>query len=304
MSNALAVKKETVDIVADKVRAFQNNGELFFPKNYVPENALKSAWLIIQETVDKDKKPVLDTCTKESIANSLLSMVVQGLNPDKKQCYFIAYGNKLTLQRSYFGSIAVAKSANEDVEDIYFDVVYKDDEFEYSKRRGKTVVTKHVQKLENVCKNKIIAAYACVAYKDGKEDTTIMTLDEIKAAWKMSKMYPVDANGNIKAGSTHDKFMADMCLKTAINKACKFVINSSDDRNLVVKFAKETAGEIAEARVGQEIAENANREVVDIVSEDVPETDPVPEQNKPEDPPIQPVQDDKTVAQGPIGPEF
>ena len=98
MSNQLAVRKETIDIVTARVREFQNKGELYFPSNYVPENALKSAWLTIQETEDKNRKPALEVCTKESIANALLSMVIQGLNPDKKQCYFIVYGNKLQLQ--------------------------------------------------------------------------------------------------------------------------------------------------------------------------------------------------------------
>jgi len=105
--NQLAlVKKDTVDIVAAKVREFQERGELDLPPNYSPENAMKSAWLILQNTFDKNKKPVLHACTKDSIANSLLDMIVQGLNPAKKQCYFIAYGNQLVCQRSYFGTMA------------------------------------------------------------------------------------------------------------------------------------------------------------------------------------------------------
>ena len=158
VNNALVVKRETVDIVVDRVKEFENTGELTFPLNYIPQNALKSAWLILQETQNMDHKFVLDHCTKDSIANALLSMVVQGLNPDKKQCYFIAYGQKLMLQRSYFGSIVVAKMVNPDIEDVFGEAVYEGDEFEYSKVRGKTVVTKHNQKIENVSKSKIIAA--------------------------------------------------------------------------------------------------------------------------------------------------
>jgi len=76
-STALTVKRETVDIVVSRVKDFESNGELTFPTNYIPQNALKSAWLIIQETQNLDHKFVLDTCTKDSIANALLSMVVQ-----------------------------------------------------------------------------------------------------------------------------------------------------------------------------------------------------------------------------------
>jgi recombination protein RecT len=260
---ALAIKRETADVILDKVRVFQKTGELRFPANYIPENALKSAWLIIQETLDKDKRPALSICTKDSIANSLLSMVIQGLNPDKKQCYFIVYGDKLQLQRSYFGSMAVAKSVNEDIEDIYAQVVYEADEFEYQIKRGRRYITKHIQKLENIRKDKIIAAYACVLYIDGREEYTIMTFEEIKQAWKQSKMYPVDDKGNVKKDSTHDKFMADMCMKTVINKACKPIINSSSDENIIARFAKQTDMDTAENEVENEIIENANSEPLD-----------------------------------------
>ena len=269
MSNntQLQVKKETIDVVTSRIKEFQNKGELFFPTNYIPENALKSAWLLIQETQDKDKKCALDICSQASIANSLLSMAVQGLNPDKKQCYFIVYGNKLVMQRSYFGSMSVARAVNQNIEEIYAMIVFQGDEFEYQIIRGKKVVTKHTQKLENVKKDEIIAAYCTVIYKDGKEESTIMTLNEIKQAWKMSKMYPIDANGNIKKDSTHDKFMADMCAKTVINKACKPIINASDDSNIVARFAKLTDTDAVEAEVEQEIIENANTEIIDIDTE-------------------------------------
>lgn len=286
MSNQLAARKETIDIVTAKVKEFQNKGELYFPSNYVPENALKSAWLTIQETEDKNKKPALEVCTKESIANALLSMTIQGLNPDKKQCYFIVYGNKLQLQRSYFGSMAVAKSVDADIEDIYGMVVYDGDEFEYEINKGKKIVTKHTQKIQNVKKDNIVAAYACVLYKSGKENYVIMTIDEIKQAWKMSKMYPVDDKGNIKGGSTHDKFMAEMCIKTVINRICKPIINSSSDSNIIAKFAAQTDAEFKELDVQEEIEENANKQVIDVSpAQDVEyqdDTDPIEDEEGPD----------------------
>jgi recombination protein RecT len=282
-SNLALIKSETIDVVTAKVKEFQNKGELYFPANYSPENALKSAWLMLQETADRDGKPVLETCSKASIMNSLLSMVIQSLNPDKKQCYFIAYGKKLVCQRSYFGSMHVAKSVDPNIVDIYAKTVYEGDEFEYEIRHGKEVVTKHVQKLQNIDKNKIIGAYATIVYKDGREVSTVMTLEQIKQAWKQSHMKPVDEKGNIKPGSTHEKFTADMCEKTAINKVCKYVINSSDDANIMARFAKQADTEIAEAEAEAEIEQNANKQVIDIEEveevdpEDIPEPEPEPE---------------------------
>src|SRR5690606_36842274 len=108
--NSIArVKRDTVDVVAERVRHFQERGEIHFPANYSPENAMKSAWLILQETKDRNKRPALDVCTKDSLANALLDMVVQGLNPQKKQGYFIVYGKQLVFLGSYFGTMAVTK---------------------------------------------------------------------------------------------------------------------------------------------------------------------------------------------------
>ena len=235
--NQLAlIKKDVVDTVTNKVREFTTAGELHFPANYSVENAMKSAWLILQETKaktpDKQEVPALSYCTRDSIANALLSMAVQGLNPAKKQCYFIAYGNQLVCQRSYFGNIYLAKLADPEIEDIVGTTVYEGDEFEYYIYRGKTFIRKHVQQLWNVDKRKIVAAYATVLRKDrdeAKEYSDIMTMEQIKQAWKQSKMYPIDDRGNIKTGSTHDKFTADMAEKTVINGICKQIINTSTD---------------------------------------------------------------------------
>lgn len=273
VNNQIAVKKEIIDSVAVKVKQFVTSGDLVLPSNYIAENAIKSAGLMLQELVDKDYKPVLETCTPASIANSLLGMVVQGLNPDKKQCYFIAYGKKLTLQRSYFGSMHVAKLVDEDIVDIFAKTVYEDDEFEYEIKRGKEIVTLHKQKLGNKDKKNIIGAYATIVYSDDRELSTVMTIEEIKQAWKQSKMNPVDANGVIKPGSTHDKFTADMCEKTVINKACKYVINGSSDSSIVTKFAKETDSASVEAEVEEEIENNANKNFIDIESDEIIDVD-------------------------------
>lgn len=258
------VKKDTVDVVSERIRKFQETGELCLPAKYSPENAMKSAWLLLQDTVDRNGKPAFEVCTRDSIANALLDMVVQSLNPAKKQCYFIVYGNKLQLQRSYFGTMHVAKMVNPDIVDIIADVVYADDEFEYEKIRGKNIITKHKQKLSNIDKSKIIAAYCTIVYNNDKEETTIMTFDEIKQAWKQSKMAPVNEKGEIKPGTTHDKFTAEMAKKTVTNRACKSIINSSDDSNLIISAYKSSDDEEHDAKIEAEIQENANTIVVDV----------------------------------------
>jgi len=285
--NQLAIlRADTIDVIAAKVRQYQEHGELLLPANYSPENAMKSAWLMLQSTVDREKRPVLETCTKDSIANSLLDMVVQGLNPAKKQGYFIAYGKQLTFQRSYFGTMAVTKQVNENIQDIIGEVIYEGDVFKYKIARGKKEVTEHEQSLDNVDGKKIKAAYALVIDWNGEViKTEIMTIEQIKQAWKQSQMHPVDDKGNVKAGSTHDKFTADMAMKTVINKVCKPIINSSSDSHLFKESFNRTPEIIAEEEAAQEIAENANSEVIDIEGEVTEDQEPEKPESQKQDKP-------------------
>jgi len=272
MANQLtAIKQEVFDKVGNEVRGYVSNGELVLPAGYSAENAMKFAWLKMQS-----KPAIYENCTKTSIINTLLSMIYQGLNPDKNQCYFIPYGNELTLQRSYFGSMKLAKMVDPSITDICYDVVYNDDIFEIEKRRGHTIIATHRQKLENIDKNKIKAAY-CSVFRGDIEDTTIMTFDEIKAAWSKSKVKPVDGNGKIQPGSTHGQFTAEMAMKTVVNRACKYIINSSDDSSLLAQAVSRTYDDTQTRAdiVEEEIQQNAFSTDIDIPDEPAPE--PVPE---------------------------
>lgn len=252
-------ERNITDNVLNKIHQFQNNGQIYFPNNYSPENALKSAWLKLQEVKDKNGKLALEACTQPSIANALLNMVIQGLNPMKNQCYFIPFGNQLTLMRSYFGSIAVAKQFGE-IKDITAEVIYEGDKVETEIKRGKTTILSHTRSFENINKAKIIGAYATILYNNNIEESLIMTIEQIKTSWKKSKLNPDSKD------STHSQFTEDMCKRTVINKICKYYINTKDDSNLnMIKMAFETSDEeLKESEVEYEIQENANKELIDI----------------------------------------
>lgn len=263
-TTALKKREATIaDKTLERINDLQRAGQLDIPDNYSPGNALKSAWLILQEVVDRNKQPVLQTCTRDSIANSLLKMVVLGLNPAKKQCYFIAYGKQLSCDTSYFGDMATVKRVHQHIPDDGFSyaVIYQGDDFEFERRRGKVRVIRHGQKLGNMDKGNIIGAY-CEIYDDEDRlvNSELLTIEEIKQAWRQSKMNPVDDKGNIREGSTHGKFTADMCLKTVIRKACKSIINSSDDKNL--NLLKQVVPSKAELQAAEEIGDNAGRETI------------------------------------------
>jgi len=264
---AIAKPYSIIDEVKLTLQKSQKAGEIDLPEHYSVNNALKSAYLALQETYTKDKKPVLTTCTKASICNALLDMVIQGLNPSKKQCYFIAYGLKLLCQRSYFGTMSVTKEVA-DATEIWAEVVYKDDTFEITMAKGQKTIKTHEQKLENINSDAITGAYCVIEFKDSPTYTEIMTMDQIHKSWAKSQ---ADI-GLPKA--VHSLFPEEMCKRTVINRACKKFINSSADKNLL-KHIHRTDEERTEEEVAEEIEKNANKDILEITEPEATEEQPV-----------------------------
>lgn len=269
------------------------------PQNYSAPNALKSAWLILQGVVDKNKNPALEVCTKASIANSMLNMVIQGLNPAKKQCYFIVYGKTLTLMPSYLGNKAVCLRVDTTLLDIYAECVYEGDTLEYSILMGQRVIKEHSQSLANVDNAKIIGAYAIAVDKDNKpRRTELMTMAQLKTAWNQSPTKPITEKGHIKAGSTHAVFTDEMAKKTVTNRLTKHIIGSSDDDNLVIRAYKATDDEAVQAEAQEEVEELAGTgEVIDIKAQPREKEEPKPKTKKPAEKKAAP--DPKQKKQGP-----
>lgn len=133
-------------------------------------------------------------------------MVVQGLSPMKKQCYFIVYGSKLTLQRSYLGTLAIAKRVG-GVKTAIANCVYEGDEFIFSvdTQTGLKKIIKHEQTLEGLDANKVKGAYAILTTEDGRSIVEIMNFTQIKQAWMQ---------GATKGGSpAHKNFGDEMAKK-------------------------------------------------------------------------------------------
>jgi len=220
------IEPPMVEKVLTKVNSLKEIGGISLPPDYSAENALRSAWLILQDMKDKSNLPVLKTCTPDSLANALFNMVVQGLNPAKRQCSFIVYGDKLTMQREYAGSIALARRYSS-MKNIYAGVIYKGDVFEYTidTTTGMKKISAHAQRMENLDDSKIIGAYAVVTFEDGAVNTEIMTMAQIQKSWEQ---------GPTKGQSpAHKNFPGEMAKKTVINRACKLLIASSDDSVLM-----------------------------------------------------------------------
>lgn len=215
------IQKDITDVVNTKLTDLQNEG-LVLPGNYNASNALKSAFFKLQEVKDRNGKPAIDVCTKDSVANTLLDMVTQGLSPAKTQCYFIVYGTQLQLNRSYFGTQAVLKRLT-NVKDIWANVIFEGDVFDYVIDSGREKLVKHETNFLNR-DNPILGAYAVVKTSEDEEILTVMTRKEIDVSW-----------GQAKTKNVQNKFPQEMAKRTVINRAAKAFINTSDDSDLLVQ---------------------------------------------------------------------
>lgn len=239
--------------VLNKITAFEANGELRLPKDYSAENALKSAWLVLQEVEDKNKRKALEVCTRESIANALLKMIVWGLSPLKGQGYFIVYGNELAFTPDYTGNILLAKRYG-GLKSIKANAIFEGDEFEFEvdAETGFKRIIKHKQSLSSLGSNKIVGAYAVIELENGVKDVEIMNQAQILASWQQ---------GAAKGGSiAHTKFPDQMAIKTVINRACKLLIRSSDDGALYP--AEDETRDVVSEGVKHTISQNANKEEI------------------------------------------
>lgn len=221
--NATALKRmqeETTQQIMERVTGWQETGEVVLPKGYHVGNAIKLAWLYLQTVENLQHQKAIDHCTKDSICNALLNMVINGEYP-QKHCYFIMYGNRLEWQERYLGKLMRAKRDTE-IGKVNAQVIYEGDEFVYTiDENGEKQLVKHVPNLANIDNTKILAAYAVVINKDGTRHIEVMTKEQIQKAWEQGPMKG-------KSGA-HTNFTDQMCMKTVIQRACKIALDSTAD---------------------------------------------------------------------------
>lgn len=256
-------KKDITTHVLSKVTSMINAGELRIPSGYSPENALKSAYLVLSETKNSAGKTALEVCTPQSISMALLKMVVWGLSPMKKQCDFIMYGDKLECSPEYTGNMALAKRWGGLV-DVKASAVFEGDDFifETDPETGVKRIIKHTQTLASIGSEKVVGAYAVMKMADGSRWTEVMSIEQVRKAWMQGAM-----KGNSPA---HKNFPDQMAIKTVINRACKILIRSSDDSILYSEVDEQTPNAVEE-QVAHEIKTEANQELFVIESKPEPE---------------------------------
>ncbi|HGI2269657.1 TPA: recombinase RecT [Streptococcus agalactiae] len=222
MANELSERQITSGV--NKRIEEKQNENFIVPPNYSLGNALSNAYY---ELKNSSSGNLLSQCTDESIYISLLDMVAQGLSPAKKQCYFIKYGDKVQLRRSYFGTMKVVKELNE-VKDIWAGVIFEGDVFKSEIVNGRRKFVSHESDWENQ-DNPIKGAYCIIKDINNEEYLTIMTKKQIDKAWSKAKTKNVQID-----------FPDQMAMRTVINRAAKLFINTSNDSSYFVEALNRT----------------------------------------------------------------
>lgn len=264
-------ENKLTEAVQNRVHELVQEGRLDLPKNYSVGNAMSSAYLILQNTVDKDKRPVLEVCDRKSIINSLLNMAILGLNPAKQQGYFIAYGKQLSWFTSYFGMQAAIQRLKGYEGLPSATLIYEGDEVTLSHDEyGEEFVSEHLSSWENKLKGKITGAYASIKF-DGRHRYQVMTMNEIKESWSMSK---TDKN--------HDKFTGEFAKRTVLNRLLKNILKTSTDDDLVAEKMISTENEQYDYDKNGEVVETVKQSVEQgTASQEAPLADDDSKEGKP-----------------------
>ena len=248
----LVVNNAFVDGLVVQLQEKEKYG-LTFPKDYNYSNELMGAYLILKETTDANKKPVLESCSQVSIANTLMDMVTLGVSMQKKQCYPVAYGGKLQCQISVYGNTCIARRYG--LKTIDAMCIYEGDTFTYHIENARIVIDEHKQDFLHINKDKIIGAYAIVTMDDGSQYVELMNMDMIKQAWKQGFGYKESGSG------THQKFTDQMAMKTVKNRALKYIIRTYGTQavsDAYDNFEETETDDRVVMDVQHDISENAN----------------------------------------------
>lgn len=273
---ASIVNNSFIDALCIQLKEKEKYG-LTFPKDYNYSNELMGAYLMLKETTDANKRPVLESCSQASIANTLMDMVTLGVSMQKKQCYPVAYGGKLQCQISVYGNTCIARRYG--LKTIDAMCIYEGDTFEYHIENARIVVDIHKQDFLHINKDKIVGAYAIVTLEDDSQYVELMSMDMIKQAWKQGFGYKETGNG------THQKFTDQMAMKTVKNRALKYIIRTYGTQavsDAFDNFENAETEDRVEMDVQHDIQQNANSEDFPFDEPEVVETVEEPKIVEPE----------------------
>lgn len=216
------------------------------PKDFNKARFVQNAIAVVSENKDIQK------FKQEQIFAGLVKGAVLGLDFMNHEAYLVGYGSNLQFQLSYRGAVKLAKKYSiEPIKGVHADVVREGDTFEYEVKENKTII--NFKPLPFNAGN-VIGAYAYVEFENGDILAEMMSIDELDAVQKVSKM------GN---GGAWKSFPNEMRKKVVIKRLMKHIdIEMETPQQRTIYDDDEGIAQTPEDvidSVAVEIEENANQ---------------------------------------------
>ena len=190
------------------------------------------------------------------IKAGLLRGAYLGLDSLNSEMYLVPYGSTLNFMPSYKGMVKLAqKYATREIKTIYAKVVREGDEFEEIIDHGEPSINFKALPFNN---SEPIGVFAVCQYKDGGMVYEVMSKADVESCRKSSKA---------KNSPAWSAFWTEMAKKTVLRRLCK---NLSIDMDAKAAEAFDSGLEIEtdiKEQAKNEIAENANKDVLIIEGE-------------------------------------
>lgn len=151
------------------------------PTHLKPERMARVAITALTRT------PKLAECDQISFLKCMMDLSAWGLEPDGRVAHLIPFWNskrgcmECQVIIDYKGIVELARRTGE-ISVIHADVVCEEDEFDYD--RGQLITHRPNYKKP---RGAMYATYALVRFKDGTEQCTVMTMDDVESIRKRSK---------------------------------------------------------------------------------------------------------------------
>lgn len=173
------------------------------------------------------KNPQIAQCDPISVIESIIRAAQWGLVPDGTHGALVPYGKSCTFIPMYRGLISAYRRGG-DIKQVWADLVFKGDEFEYEV--GMSPKLRHVPKAKTRTNpDGVEYAYACARWADGHVDFVVMTIDELEFTRRKSRAQ----NGPWKTDT------CAMYLKTPLRRLSKFLPLSAEIQQLVSEDEKQ-----------------------------------------------------------------
>lgn len=162
--------------------AFKEQVSRALPRHLTPDRFIRCAITAMTRT------PKLAQCDPPSFFEKLLTLSQLGLEPDGYHAHLIPFENRrrgvveCQLIVDYKGLVKLVMQTGA-LSNIHADVVCEEDDFEVNIGQ----ITRHVINYRKP-RGKVYAAYAIARFKDGSTKCEVMTLDEIEAIRKRSRV--------------------------------------------------------------------------------------------------------------------